>query len=111
MKITIYHQINLPFYSVQVVGRKTVWLAPPHATPFMYPFSSSNNSGDLNMSNTSRVDVFSKVDENEFPDFQNEVVPSAIHAILEPGDLLFLPVGWWHSMRSEETSFSVSMWF
>ncbi|KAF8078066.1 hypothetical protein FPV67DRAFT_1463986 [Lyophyllum atratum] len=108
-----------PYYNlfVQVVGRKTVWLAPPKLTPFMYPYSSADafhnsaaNLAEHSMSNTSRVDVFSTKTE-EFPNFANAVVPEAMTAVLEPGDLLYIPPGWWHAMRSEETSFSVSFWF
>lgn len=69
------------------------------------------------MSNTTRVDVFPSSPEElekshaEFPDFWDWVVPAAMSVTLEPGDLLFFPPGWWHAMRSEEMSFSVSMWF
>lgn len=62
------------------------------------------------MSNTSRVDVFAP-DDAKYPLFAERVIPSAMCATLEPGDLLYFPPGWWHAMRSEETSFSVSMWF
>lgn len=62
------------------------------------------------MSNTSQLDVFA-ADEHQFPLFYEHVVPQAMCAILEPGDLLFIPVGWWHAMRSEDVSFSVSTWF
>ncbi|KAI0927989.1 hypothetical protein AcW1_005376 [Taiwanofungus camphoratus] len=117
-----------PFYNfyAQVVGRKTVWLAPPHVTPSMYPYPAVShldagqprnpaaNNTNPSMSNTSRVDVFSPpgdCNRTEWPQFWENVVPRAMAVILEPGDLLFFPPGWWHAMRSEETSFSVSMWF
>ncbi|OJT12234.1 Lysine-specific demethylase 8 [Trametes pubescens] len=130
-----------PFFNfyAQVVGRKTIWLAPPVASPHIYPYPppSSKESGvnltcdksepiprnpaanheSPSMSNTTRVDVFpSSPDElamshGEFPDFWDKVVPAAMSVTLEPGDLLFFPPGWWHAMRSEEMSFSVSMWF
>jgi ribosomal protein L16 Arg81 hydroxylase len=64
------------------------------------------------MSNTSRVDVFGDAEcHNDYPEFTEKVCPHAVSAILEPGDVLFFPPGWWHAMRSEETSLSVSMWF
>lgn len=65
------------------------------------------------MSNTSRVDVFAMEETlwDGFPLFMEEVAPNAMCSTLEAGDLLFFPPGWWHAMRSEETSFSVSMWF
>jgi lysine-specific demethylase 8 len=67
------------------------------------------------MSNTSQVDVFasSAIEQGlgTYPLFWEKVFPHAIRTTLEPGDLLFFPPGWWHAMRSEEKSFSVSMWF
>jgi len=101
-------------YLVQVVGYKSVWLAPPSASPLMQPVQHSQESGhsmdidELTMGNTSRLDVFSSDSSKEFPD---QVVPSSMTATLGPGDMLFFPPGWWHAMRSESTSFSISMWF
>ncbi|KAI0648298.1 Clavaminate synthase-like protein [Trametes meyenii] len=129
-----------PFFNfyAQVVGRKTIWLAPPKASAHMYPYPPAPTSTSLqsppgvpgepprnpaanhetpSMSNTTRVDVFLSSDEeasksqSEFPDFWREVVPNAMSVTLEPGDLLFFPPGWWHAMKSEGMSFSVSMWF
>ncbi|KAI0792850.1 hypothetical protein C8Q75DRAFT_751680 [Abortiporus biennis] len=136
-----------PFYNfyAQIVGRKTVWLAPPSVSPYMYPYpppsspspspsdtsnqpSDSNNepkpqqqqphnpasnNTSPNMSNTSQLDVFASSETTQpgFPNFWNHVIPEAICVTLNPGDLLFFPPGWWHAMRSEDTSFSVSMWF
>jgi lysine-specific demethylase 8 len=112
-----------------VVGRKTVWLAPPDVSDSMYPFDISTsdtvdksrnpaaNVTEPSMCNTSRVDVFPDSAEAEqasrdiFPDFWKEVPQKAMCMTLAPGDVLFFPPGWWHAMRSEETSFSVSMWF
>ncbi|KAI0031708.1 hypothetical protein K488DRAFT_78923 [Vararia minispora EC-137] len=115
-----------PFFNfyVQVVGRKTVWLAPPSVASHMYsyppPSSSFDksrnpalNSTEPSMSNTSRVDVFATGtgDSDDFPAFTANAVPCAMHVTLEPGDALAFPPGWWHAMRSEEMSFSVSMWY
>jgi ribosomal protein L16 Arg81 hydroxylase len=64
------------------------------------------------MSNTSRIDVFAENGRhNDYPRFEEEVVPHAISTVLGPGDMLFFPPGWWHAMRSEEVSISLSMWF
>ncbi|KAI0303544.1 hypothetical protein B0F90DRAFT_1711838 [Multifurca ochricompacta] len=117
-----------PFFNfyTQVVGRKTVWLAPPTlgTTQAMYPYpppsKTLNNENTHNpatnqlappMTNTARVDVFSDQDKGQFPLFWKHAVPEALSATLEPGDVLFFPPGWWHAMRSEDMSFSVSMWF
>ena len=110
----------------QVVGRKTVWLAPPTSsvTKAMYPYPPPSPASDSerarnpaanqlapSMTNTARVNVFSDQDRDEFPLFWKYAVPEALSTTLEPGDVLFFPPGWWHAMRSEEMSFSVSMWF
>ena len=66
------------------------------------------------LGNTSRVDVFTSdesTSRREYPHFWEHVVPSALSVTLDAGDVLFFPPGWWHAMRSEATSFSVSMWF
>lgn len=103
---------------MQVAGSKTVWLASPEMTEYMYPYPAgettnpATNTTNPTMSNTSRVDVFLEdIDEKEHPNFWRHVVPKAICATLEEGDLLFFPPGWWHAMRGESASFSVSMWF
>ena len=110
----------------QVVGRKTVWLAPPTSSVMeaMYPYPPPSPTSDSesarnpaanqlapSMTNTAQVDVFSDQDRDRFPLFWKYAVPEALSATLEPGDVLFFPPGWWHAMRSEERSFSISMWF
>lgn len=34
-----------------------------------------------------------------------------VDCILEPGDTLYIPVGWWHYVRGLSVSFSVSIWW
>jgi ectoine hydroxylase-related dioxygenase (phytanoyl-CoA dioxygenase family) len=66
------------------------------------------------LANTSRVDVFANNKNDGIAntdDFWRGVVSTAMCATLEAGDVLFFPPGWWHGMRSETASFSVSMWF
>ncbi|KAJ7043151.1 hypothetical protein C8F04DRAFT_1175655 [Mycena alexandri] len=90
-----------PYFNtyVQVVGRKTVWMAPPRCGAGMYATG-----------NTSGVDVF-VAEHPEHPEFDSLVEEFAMRATLGPGDLLYMPAGWWHAMRAESRSFSVSMWF
>ncbi|KAF6767060.1 JmjC [Kalmanozyma brasiliensis GHG001] len=118
-----------PYYNcfVQAVGFKEVWVAPPqcrpcqttisvdHPTPANHQahaaaigeFSQTAVSiaGSL-MTNTASVDVFDTL--HRAP---QHVRSAASKAVLGPGDLLYMPPGWWHSLRSLARSFSVSIWF
>lgn len=118
-----------PFYNcfVQVVGHKEVWVAPPHCRPNKTNHASDQASvlqssatesdvsagtdgkgsiTDSLMANTANIDVF---DSHEaVPEF---VRSAAYKAVLGPGDLLYMPPGWWHSLRSMSRSFSISTWF
>ncbi|CAO1639300.1 unnamed protein product [Sympodiomycopsis kandeliae] len=130
-----------PYFNcfVQVVGKKAVWIAHPSCTPQqMYCYGGESNtqlptdpqetSATLTqetsvqepltnlMTNTSQVPVFaqgpkSPLYEDEYPDFTDHVEPSASYALLQAGDLLFLPPKWWHSFKSLEKSISLSTWF
>lgn len=88
---------------VQVVGAKSVWIAPPDADrDAMCVLGASD--GDLftqHMANTSRVDVWTSDPAALPPPFVERVAPCAQCAVLQAGDMLFLPPLWWHAMRSE----------
>ncbi|KAK6853444.1 hypothetical protein PG990_009448 [Apiospora arundinis] len=34
-----------------------------------------------------------------------------VDCILNPGDTLYIPIGWWHYVRGLSVSFSVSFWW
>ncbi|KAJ3162285.1 Lysine-specific demethylase 8 [Geranomyces michiganensis] len=68
----------------QVVGSKYIRLYAPEQSAAVYP-----NEEESMMSNTSRVDVES-ADLISFPDFASAPY---FECIVEPGDLLFIPVG------------------
>lgn len=92
-----------PYFNcyAQVVGRKTVWLASPALQEELRPLPQDSGLG-----NTSTLDVFSLTRESN-----PTVLERSMVITLQPGDLLFFPPQWWHAMRSEDTSFSVSFWF
>ena len=113
-----------PHYNcfAQVLGRKRVWVAPPDATAHMYAWGSNDAQNQSiasdYMHNTSAVPVlrFHTTDAHlaeMFPIFVEHVLPVAMEAVLNPGDMLILPPGWWHAMISEGHGpvCSVSIWF
>ncbi|NJK63851.1 MAG: cupin-like domain-containing protein [Synechococcaceae cyanobacterium SM2_3_1] len=92
--ITPLHHDPLNVLFSQVYGCKRFKLISPDQTPWLY-----NRSG-----------VFSEVnpaqpDDDRFPLFNNVQV---LELIVEPGDVLFIPVGWWHWVESLEVSISLS---
>ncbi|KAM7203806.1 hypothetical protein V8F20_003812 [Naviculisporaceae sp. PSN 640] len=109
---------------VQVVGRKYVRLYPPWETHRM---RKRGREGGVEMGNTSLVDVGvvegwdvpgpggekeegneEMGDDDRWEDFRK--VPY-LECILEEGDTLYIPIGWWHYVRGLSVSFSVSFWW
>lgn len=99
----------------QVFGYKYVRLYAPSEK--VYPKPKPEKEGDVDMSNTSQVDVGlwingesceTEVIQDEFPQFKDA---KYVEEILGPGEALFIPRGWWHYVESVSVSCSVSFWW
>ncbi|RIA97800.1 hypothetical protein C1645_686423, partial [Glomus cerebriforme] len=109
-----------PYHNLlaQIVGIKYIRLYDPSETLKVYPFEHNDFLG-----NTSQVFFIiiallfllqNKFVDIETPDLERyPLFASAnyLECILEPGDMLYIPVSWWHYVRSLTISFSVSFWF
>ncbi|KAI7803201.1 lysine-specific demethylase 8 [Triplophysa rosa] len=95
------HQDPQQNFLAQVVGRKYIRLYSPEVTENLYPHDSQL------LHNTSQVEV-ENPDLVKFPEFPKA---SYEECVLQPGDVLFIPVQHWHYVRSLELSFSVSFWW
>jgi len=106
----------------QVVGKKYVRLYPPSATEAVCPMGRTPEG--INMENSSRVDVgveeewdvigdedgweggrLTEVERKRFSEAEY------VDCVLEAGETLYIPIGWWHYVRSLNVSFSVSFWW
>ncbi|XP_038838900.1 lysine-specific demethylase 8-like isoform X1 [Salvelinus namaycush] len=95
------HQDPQQNFLAQVVGRKYIRLYSPEDTEKLYPHQLQL------LHNTSQVEVESP-DVERFPEF---VKAPYLECVLQPGEVLFIPVKHWHYVRSLELSFSVSFWW
>src|SRR5579859_6188985 len=92
--ITPLHHDSINILMAQVYGRKQVILIPSSQTHLVH-----NNVGVY-----SEVDC-TNPDYDTYPSFQKV---NQIEVILEPGEVLFLPVGWWHYVKALDTSITVT---
>lgn len=95
------HQDPQQNFLAQVVGSKYIRLYSPEDTDKLYPHQSKL------LHNTSQVEV-ENPDAGRFPEFARAPY---LDCVLQPGDVLFIPVRHWHYVRSLELSFSVSFWW
>jgi len=84
-------------FLMQVYGRKQYVLFPPEQEEFLYPSPVK--------ANISLLDSVEHPDLERFPLFAN-AVPTTL--ILEPGDMLFVPSHWWHTVRMLTPSITLS---
>ena len=91
---TPFHHDLTNNFMAQVMGRKRVKLVPMSDTPHMYN----------HLHCYSQVDG-SAIDVARFPDSQQA---NLIECTIGPGDLLFLPIGWWHYVEGLEASVTMT---
>lgn len=84
----------------QIRGRKRIFLAPPHHDEFLY-------------TREANPVLFGSPFDPEAPDF--DAYPLArqaaiVEVVVEPGDMLYVPAGWYHQVRALSFSLSSNRW-
>ena len=92
--VTPLHHDTLMLCHTQIVGRKRWRFISPLQTPLLY------NSFEV----YSPIDI-DQPDLNRYPLFSRATV---LEVIVEPGETVFLPLGWWHQVTALEVSLSFS---
>jgi len=84
----------------QIWGSKRIFLAPPHHDEFLYVREASPL-------------LFGSPVDPEAPDFQRYPLArqaALVEIIVEPGDMLYVPAGWFHQVRALTFSLSSNRW-
>jgi hypothetical protein len=84
----------------QIWGSKRIFLSPPHHDEFLYP-SEAN------------AILFGSPFNPEAPDFDKFPLArqaSMIECVVNPGELLYVPAGWYHQVRALTFSLSANRW-
>ncbi|HVT16159.1 MAG TPA: cupin-like domain-containing protein [Thermoanaerobaculia bacterium] len=92
--VTPLHHDVMNVLLAQVYGRKQITLISPDQTPWVY----------------NEVGVYSEVDCDN-PDHRRHPLFSRVRPmrfVLQPGESLFLPVGWWHHVKALDVSMTVT---
>ncbi|GAB7535080.1 cupin-like domain-containing protein [Burkholderia sp. 3C] len=86
----------------QLYGSKEFALFAPDETPRLYPYHHDAATAHLSNVEPDQPDLAA------YPDYAHaEAIRFTIHA----GELLYMPVFWWHHVRAPEVSVSVNFWW
>lgn len=91
---------------IQIYGEKRVLLYPPSDTAYLSPYHPKPKCIDsgTHQSKKHQSDVLDK-----FSEALN--LASGFQAQVRPGDVVFIPTGWWHEIRAGDTSsISLNYW-
>lgn len=92
--VTPLHHDTIMLFHTQIVGRKRWRFISPLQIAHLYNYNGVFSPVDLDAPDLSR-----------YPDCARAQV---LEVVAEPGDTVFLPLGWWHQVRSLEVSVSFS---
>lgn len=92
---------------VQIYGTKKIYLFPPEDTPFLYP----NDPQKFLIKD--RYFHFSQIPNTQRAHLQYPQLTKANAWVttLHPGEILFIPSGWWHEVHALDVAISVTLSF
>lgn len=93
-----YDYMSLHAFITQLYGQKEFTVIPPDQTPYVYP---KPGNGWV-----SEVDDIRNPDLEKYPLFAKA---TPVTFVVNPGETLFIPCGWWHTARSLTPTISVAL--
>ena len=105
--VTPLHYDSYDNFLCQVVGYKYVRLYTESETEHLYVSEKPKDDPSYAQNNISPINV-EDPDLEQYPNFAKAVYTETL---LAPGEMLFIPQGVWHYVRSLSASVSVNFWF
>jgi hypothetical protein len=81
---------------IQVTGEKHIRIAHPNQSPYMHPYIDARHKSQVDPWHPERYRDYCKA--------------TVMEGTLQPGDVLVLPVLWWHYITSLSPSISINCW-
>jgi ribosomal protein L16 Arg81 hydroxylase len=92
--VTPLHHDTVMLFHTQIVGRKRWRFVSPLDTPRVYNFNGVFSPVDVDNPDLGRYPLWAQV--------------KMLEVVVEPGETVFLPLGWWHQVTSLDISLSFS---
>jgi ribosomal protein L16 Arg81 hydroxylase len=92
--ITPLHHDPMNIMMAHVYGRKRWRFIAPDSTPLLYNYIGVFSEVDLE-----------NIDYDQYPLFKDVKI---IETVLEPGEIIFIPVGWWHQVKGLDVTIALS---
>jgi ribosomal protein L16 Arg81 hydroxylase len=92
--VTPLHHDTLMLMHTQIVGRKRWRFISPLQTPHLYNHSNVFSPIDVDQPDLQRFPRFAQV--------------KMLEVVVEPGETVYLPLGWWHQVTALDMSMSFS---
>jgi ribosomal protein L16 Arg81 hydroxylase len=92
--VTPLHHDTVLLFHTQIAGSKRWRFISPLDTPKVYNFNGVFSPIDVEKPDLARYPLFEQV--------------RMLEVIVEPGETVFLPLGWWHQVTSLDVSISFS---
>jgi hypothetical protein len=101
---TILHFDFSHNFLAQIMGRKYIRLFSPHDSAYLYPCAPETQMP----AHYSQILDIDNVENNLFPKFK---YANPLKGTIYPGDIIFIPSGWWHDIRSLDIAISINFWW
>lgn len=92
--ITPVHHDQVNVLAAHICGRKRWRLVSPHQTSLLYNYLAVFSKVDLEHPNLEQFPLLKDVD--------------VLEVVLKPGEMIFVPIGWWHHVKALDVSISLS---